>query len=268
MSAALAAVINIEQKRAEYMGTPQLDDGHVRIANELFEAILKFPFSSRQLKVMMAIIRKTYGFNKKADKLAQSQIAELCNMAKPHVCTTLKELAAIKAIEVDSTGYTHTISINKKYMEWESYQNGNSYQIGNSNVTKTVTKPLPKRELQKTKDNTKDKDSADKKPSAAVSLKTWLEKIKAEGDTAIRSDDPIFGYAEKIGVTDDMLRLCWLGFKRQFMESSKRQKDWRSHFRNAVRGNWIRVWGINAEGQAYLTTTGRQLAKEFEGVEA
>ena len=94
-----------------------------------------------------------------------------------------------------------------------------------------------------------------------------MKNIKENGESAIRSDDPIFDYAEKVGITDDMLRLSWLGFKRQFLETSKRQKDWRAHYRGAVRGNWIRVWGIDAEGRAYLTTTGRQLAKEFEGVE-
>jgi phage replication O-like protein O len=143
-----STVINLEQKRAEYMGNPQLDDGFVRIANELYEAINRFSFSGRQQKVMYAVIRKTYGFGKKSDVLAQSQIAEMTGLAKPNVCRTIKELLSMKAIEIDSTSYTHTISINKKYNEWTSYQN-DSYQNDNETVIKTITKPLSKRQQQK-----------------------------------------------------------------------------------------------------------------------
>ena len=143
-------VVSLEDHKEKLMGNPQLDDGFIRIANELYEAINKFPFSGRQQKVMYAIIRKTYGYGKKSDVLAQSQIAEMTGLAKSHVCLTMKELVLMKAVEVDASGYTHTVSINKKYNEWEtSYQNSNRYQNSNEQVTKTVTKPLPIRSLQK-----------------------------------------------------------------------------------------------------------------------
>ena len=37
--------------------SPQLEDGHLRIANELYDAILRHGFSGRQLLVLMAVIR-------------------------------------------------------------------------------------------------------------------------------------------------------------------------------------------------------------------
>lgn len=42
-----------------------LDDGYTRIANELLEAVMLAGLSQHQLLVFMAVMRKTYGFNKK-----------------------------------------------------------------------------------------------------------------------------------------------------------------------------------------------------------
>lgn len=272
MSAQLATVHTLEQKRAEYMGKPQTEDGYLRIANELFDAIMAFSFSGRQQKIISAVMRKTYGFNKTEDEIGLTQFVKMTGIEMKHVSTVIAELVEMKVLFVSEGRHARLIKINKNYKEWVSLNKGVS--LKRVSLKEVVDSPyfgdFPLPNLGNTKDipkdNTKDRDSADKKLSA-VSLKTWLKNIKENGESAIRSDDPIFDYAEKVGITDDMLRLSWLGFKRQFLETSKRQKDWRAHYRGAVRGNWIRVWGIDAEGRAYLTTTGRQLAKEFEGVE-
>ncbi|MGP4870955.1 replication protein, partial [Klebsiella pneumoniae] len=37
-----------------------IDDGYTRIANELLEAVMAADLTARQLKVVLAVIRKTY----------------------------------------------------------------------------------------------------------------------------------------------------------------------------------------------------------------
>lgn len=273
MSALPATVHHIELKRAEHMGKPQTEDGYLRIANELFDAILAFSFTGRQQKIISAVMRKTYGFNKTQDEIGLTQFVNMTGIEMKHVSTVIAELVEMNVLIVSNGTHARLIKINKSYQEWVSLKKGVSLKkvslkevkdspyIGDKTLPNLGnTKDIPK-------DIPKDIDTADKKPSA-ISLKTWLEKIKVTGEKAIRSDDPIFEYAEKVGITDDMLRLSWFGFKRQNIDGNKRKVDWRAHFRNAVRGNWLRVWGIDAEGRAYLTTTGRQLAKEFDGVTA
>lgn len=273
MSALPATVHCIEQKRADYMGKPQTEDGYIRIANELFDAILAFSFSGRQQKIVSAVMRKTYGFNKTQDEIGLTQFVNMTGIEMKHVSTVIAELVEMNVLIVSNGTHARLIKINKNYQEWVSLKKGVSLKRVSLKEVKGSPyfgdKPLPNLGNTKDipKDIPKDRDSADKKPSA-VSLKTWLEKIKANGEKAIRSDDPIFDYAEKVGITDDMMRLSWLGFKRKYLETPKRYIDWRMHYRNAVKENWMRVWGIDAEGRAYLTTTGRQLAKEFEGVAA
>ncbi|BDY94197.1 hypothetical protein MUTS15_28540 [Escherichia coli] len=49
-----------------------LDDGYTRIANELLEAVMLAGLTQHQLLVFLAVMRKTYGFNKNWIGLATS----------------------------------------------------------------------------------------------------------------------------------------------------------------------------------------------------
>lgn len=92
---AVAKVISMEERR---QGAPQLENGFVRIANELFDSILRFRFTLKQQSVLLAVVRKTYGYGKKSDDVSASQIGELCGMSRNHVTETLNELVAMNVI--------------------------------------------------------------------------------------------------------------------------------------------------------------------------
>lgn len=115
MSAAVARVISMDEHRR---ATPQLEDGHIRIANELFDAILKFPFTLKQQSVVLAILRKTYGYSKKVDDVSASQIGDLCGISRNHVTEALNELAEMKVITKARGNYGSLVGINKLYGEW------------------------------------------------------------------------------------------------------------------------------------------------------
>lgn len=104
--------------------------------------------------------------------------------------------------------------------------------------------------------------SAPHTPKGAISLPTWLDALKANGEEPMLGEDPVFDYAEQAGISLDMLRLCWVEFKSRYSEpNAKRYKDWRSVYRKAVRGNWLRLWRVNADGDYVLTTEGLQAQK-------
>jgi hypothetical protein len=92
----------------------------------------------------------------------------------------------------------------------------------------------------------------------AVSLQQWLERCKSEGSMPIPADDPVYAYADRVGISTEILALHWAEFKLRRGESTKRQADWRATFRNSVRDNWYRIWYIGPGQPAHLTTTGRQ----------
>ncbi|GHU35449.1 hypothetical protein AGMMS50256_30690 [Betaproteobacteria bacterium] len=97
-----------------------------------------------------------------------------------------------------------------------------------------------------------------KTKSESQTLKTFLESCKASGEKPVPADDPIFSYAEQVGLIDEMLSVAWQEFKARFLPTAKRQKDWRQHYRNAVRRNWYGLWFLKAGEEARWTTAGEQ----------
>lgn len=91
------------------------DDGFTRIANELLEAVMSADLTARQLKVVLAVIRKTYGFGKKLDRITNTQIAAITGIHHTHVCTAKNEMIAMNII----VSHGNQIGINKVISEWD-----------------------------------------------------------------------------------------------------------------------------------------------------
>ncbi|EOL8955996.1 replication protein [Cronobacter dublinensis] len=77
-----------EQQPVE-LKVADLDDGYVRLSNMLLAEYAGADLTKRQFKVLLAILRKTYGWNKPMDRVTDAQIAEIaklpvkrCNEAK------------------------------------------------------------------------------------------------------------------------------------------------------------------------------------------
>jgi hypothetical protein len=105
-----------------------------------------------------------------------------------------------------------------------------------------------------------DLSAGKKKASKAVPLKTWLESLS--GEDAIHADDPIYDYADSICLPSEFIALAW-GWFKQSMEG-KKQKDWRAHFRNAVKGNWPKYWWPTDDGGWRLSPAGEQAKRAAE----
>lgn len=91
---------------------------------------------------------------------------------------------------------------------------------------------------------------------ALLEIQTWLDSL---GDQdAIPESDPIFDYADKAGIPADFLALSWKRFVEDMTERKTKKRDWRAHYRNAVRGNWFKIWWVDCDGQYRLTTVGEQ----------
>lgn len=255
--------------------SPQLEDGHTRIANELLEALLLARLTSRQWSIVMALVRKTYGYNKKTDDIGLVQLSDLTGLAKSHVSVAVRELEERRIISRKQGKFGHIMGINKNHVQWAGVERRaaqrvtevvtevtesvtvtesviGGYQIGKAGVTDSVTtKDKP------TKDNTKRKA-----PREEITFKKWIEKCKAEGIKPIPEDDPVFDYADEVKIPLAFVRYAWLEFRRKFGESSKRYKRWNQTFQNAVRENWYGIW-YERDGSFLLTTRGKQMELEM-----
>lgn len=91
-----------------------------------------------------------------------------------------------------------------------------------------------------------------------VNLATWLAMIKAKGQKPIPEGDPVLAYADEVGLPLEFLTLAWREFRHRYSQpDAKRYRDWRSVFRKAVRGNWLKLWYLDGQ-QFGLTTVGLQ----------
>lgn len=106
-----------------------------------------------------------------------------------------------------------------------------------------------------------------RKKSKPLPLSDWLAQCAASGVKAVPDDDPVRSYAAKAGIPDDYLRLCWFEFRDRYTQpDAKAYADWRAVFRNAVRGNWMKLWFVK-DGCYQLTTAGIQAMHHQENAE-
>lgn len=103
------------------MASPQVENGFTRISNELLEAIISTRFSSRSelpMKIILHIIRKTYGFHKKVDRISLSQFAEVLAYPRPNIHYWLKKLVALEVLVVLKQPEGCYYGLNKDYSRW------------------------------------------------------------------------------------------------------------------------------------------------------
>lgn len=204
-----AVVYQIEEKRAEYMGVPQVEDGFTKIANELFDALLKFDFTARQMKVAMAIIRKTYGYNKTSDELSLSQIVDLTGISRGNVSQAINALTAMNVVVKSGGKHANTLSINKHYKEWSPVPKSGTIcsQIGNTAVPKSGTLEFPNREPQKTnpKDNTK-RNTLSGKPDFASEVISYLNEVAGTKFRNVEANSRLINSRLKEGATVEQMK--------------------------------------------------------------
>ena len=102
------------------MANPQLSNGYTKIANELLEAICRLNISGNEMRILLYIIRRTYGFNSSYAEMPLSEISVAVGIRSVHVSRALKRLAELNIIERHSSkGVSpQTVSLVKNYDKW------------------------------------------------------------------------------------------------------------------------------------------------------
>ncbi len=96
------------------MASPQIENGFTRFANEILEALMRTNLSSYQTRVLWAIWRETYGYQKKQGWISNCQLAEMTGIHKAHVSRTCRELIIRNIV----TKSGNKIAFNKDYTQW------------------------------------------------------------------------------------------------------------------------------------------------------
>lgn len=107
-------------------GHPQLEDGHTRIANELLEALMRYPFQGGELKVILAVVRLTYGWQRRHRAIRQKALARMTGVSARQVRRLLAGLRQQGVLFRDRTTCPHTFQLNKVYAGWRDWPQGSA----------------------------------------------------------------------------------------------------------------------------------------------
>ena len=102
------------------MANPQPDQ-FTRISNELMEAIPMFKFNGTQLRILLVVLRYTYGFQRKSCELSLSFISNSTGAHKQQIKRELDRLIQTKVLIEKSEptfNRSRVIEFNKNYDEW------------------------------------------------------------------------------------------------------------------------------------------------------
>ena len=124
--------------------SPQTENGHTKIANELLEAIYTVPLSDYEHRVFMLILRKTYGFKKKQDWISQKQIVQELGIHKCHISRTIKKLKAKNMITNIVEKNKKILGIQKDYEQWKLPKQVTNKVIQIGNKYRKLKEKLPK----------------------------------------------------------------------------------------------------------------------------
>lgn len=121
--------------------SPQVEDGHLKIAHEIAEAFSKIKISGNEWRTLWVILRKTYGWHKKMDCIPITQFQRETGLKRRHISRALNNLTKRCIVTKNGDSFITSYGLQKDYTRWRTVtKNGDKLQT----VTKNGPKPSPK----------------------------------------------------------------------------------------------------------------------------
>jgi phage replication O-like protein O len=118
------------------MASPQVEDGHLRLSNELAEAFARLQLSGNQWRIFWVIVRQTYGWQRKSAQISVTRFQQMTELDRRHVARAIKALVSRKIVAKIGNSFVATYGLNKDYSQWKSLPKLTRAKIGNSSVAK------------------------------------------------------------------------------------------------------------------------------------
>ena len=91
-----------------------------KMDNKILEQLIKTPLSGQEFRIILLILRKTWGWHKEEDYIALSQIQKELNICKTRASQIINRLQLMKIVTVTENinGLTKRYCFNKQFEEW------------------------------------------------------------------------------------------------------------------------------------------------------
>ncbi|ELQ3856526.1 replication protein [Salmonella enterica] len=198
-----------------------LDDGYARLSNMLLEAYSGADLTKRHFKVLLAILRKTYGWNKPMDRITDSQLSEITKLPVKRCNEAKLELVRMNIIKHQGGMF----GPNKNISEWRIPQNeGISLKTGDK-TSLNLRECYPSKQGD-TKDTIQKKEIQDKN-TMSESVRTECEKSSDRHEETDKAFEEIFWCA---GMRKAGKKNAASAFRTQFREWRKTTRGTASEF--------------------------------------
>ncbi|ECK2143344.1 replication protein [Salmonella enterica subsp. enterica serovar Enteritidis] len=198
-----------------------LDDGYARLSNMLLEAYSGADLTKRHFKVLLAILRKTYGWNKPMDRITDSQLSEITKLPVKRCNEAKLELVRMNIIKQQGGMF----GPNKNISEWRPPQNeGISLKTGDK-TSLNLRECYPSKQGD-TKDTIQKKEIQDKN-TMSESVRTECEKSSDRHEDTDKAFEEIFWCA---GMRKAGKKNAASAFRTQFREWRKTTRGTASEF--------------------------------------
>ncbi|EDK0166797.1 replication protein [Salmonella enterica] len=198
-----------------------LDDGYARLSNMLLEAYSGADLTKRHFKVLLAILRKTYGWNKPMDRITDSQLSEITKLPVKRCNEAKLELVRMNIIKQQGGMF----GPNKNISEWRIPQNeGISLKTGDK-TSLNLRECYPSKQGD-TKDTIQKKEIQDKN-TMSESVRTECEKSSDRHEDTDKAFEEIFWRA---GMRKAGKKNAASAFRTQFREWRKITRGTASEF--------------------------------------
>ncbi len=107
------------------MANPQVENGHLRIATEVWEKIMTSGMPAGELYLVMAVMRKTWGWKKKEEEISLVEFKEMTHQPERTIAHSLHSLVAknvLIKVAGGGRGNPSKWSFNKDWETWKTVQ--------------------------------------------------------------------------------------------------------------------------------------------------
>ena len=115
------------------------------IANELVEALARVRIPGESGQVLWALLRLTYGWQKKEDVINLRQLMDLTRLKKPTICRALSKMITMNIIIKKDNAFGTMWGLQKNYDLWKPLSKKITLSKKIINVIKKDNKPLSKK---------------------------------------------------------------------------------------------------------------------------
>ena len=178
------------------MVNPQIEDGHIDVANELAEAFFNLQLSGNQWRILWVIFRQTYGWKKKTDRISITFFQKKTRLDRRNIVRALNAMVERKIVVKNDNTFISTYGFQKDYSLWKPLSKKHRGENDNAVLSKMTTRLLSKMTPTKEKKETIKRKENALRASFDVFYKIYPEhKAPTDAEKAwmkLAPDDSLF----------------------------------------------------------------------------